>query len=259
MPLLELNNVSCAPWGKTLLSGINLRLEAGEIHGLIGTNGAGKSTLLRCISGEIAPDEGEVLLTNRPIGEWNTVERARQLALLPQQALLNFPFTVKEVVSLGRIPHATGFARDQIIVEQAMSATDVSNMATRLYTQLSGGEKQRVQLARIFAQVWSVGTQGNQLILLDEPTNGLDLGHQQMLMEQLRRLANDGFTIVLVLHDFNIIASIADNITVLHQAQVTAQGSPQEVLTVDLFRDIFSSDVDIVPHPRHHHPVVIQS
>ncbi len=259
MPVLKLKNISCAPWGDTLLEGLNLELEAGQIHGLIGTNGAGKSTLLRCISGEIQRCHGGIELLGRDLDQWQARNKARHLALLPQQALLNFPFTVSEVVALGRIPHTSGSRRDREIVAEAMAATDVAGMQKRLYTQLSGGEKQRVQLARIFAQVWTAAEHEYRLLLLDEPSSGLDLGHQQLLIALLRDMAKRGCAIVLVLHDFNILASVADTVSALHNGKMLAQGDVKDVFTRELFLEVFDSEVQILAHPQHHYPLVIQS
>lgn len=259
MAALKLTNMACAPWDNTLLEGLNMELEAGKIHGLIGNNGAGKSTLLRCISGEIPCNQGHIELLGRDLNQWQALDKARHLALLPQQAQLNFPFTVAGVVSLGRIPHTTGNRRDREIVAEAMSAMDVSGLHKRLYTQLSGGEKQRVQLARIFAQVWTAAEFEQRLLLLDEPTSGLDLGHQQLLTTQLRKMAHRGCAIVLVLHDFNVLAAVADTVSVLHDGKIIAQGDLKQVFTRELFQQVFDSDVQILSHPLHHYPLVIQS
>jgi iron complex transport system ATP-binding protein len=172
---------------------------------------------------------------------------------------LNFPFTVAEVVALGRIPHTTGKQRDREITAEAMAATDVLTMRDRLYTQLSGGEKQRVQLARIFAQVWTAAEQDHRLLLLDEPTAALDMGHQHLLTGLLRTLAGRGCSIVLVLHDFNILASVADTVSALHEGRFISQGRPADIFTSQLFKQVFDSEVEIMQHPKHHYPLVVQS
>ncbi len=253
MSLLQLHKVSSSPWGKPLLADINLQLTGGEIHGVVGPNGAGKSTLLRCISGEL-PSTGDIQFQEQSLGVWEQRHKAQQLALLLQQTQLNFPFKVKEVVAMGRIPHDSGFQRDQQIVDEAMHAVDVHEMATQRYTQLSGGEKQRVQLARILAQVWD---QQQPLLLMDEPTSALDLDHQQLLRNVLLQKRDQGWAIVVVLHDFNLLASLCDQVSVLQEGAVVAQGAPDKVFTAALFQQVFNSDVHIMNHPVEGYPVMM--
>ena len=187
MNTLQLHQASAAPWGAPLLRDISLALGPGRILGLTGPNGAGKSSLLRLIAGDIPLAAGHLQLAGKSREEWPRRLLARRLAYLPQLSLLNFPYTVEEVVTLGRMPHDTGLSIDAGILAQAMAATDISGLRGRLYTRLSGGEKQRVQLARVFSQVWDAGTGG--LLLLDEPTTALDLAHQQMVLGAVRDLA----------------------------------------------------------------------
>ncbi len=258
MSLLRLSKLACAPWGSPLLQDIDLELQSGEIHGLIGSNGAGKSTLLRCISGEVPTAAGQLQLLGRPLSDWQALEKARHLALLPQQSPLNFPFCVSEVVALGRTPHASGKQRDKKIALEAMDALDINHMSQRLYTQLSGGEKQRVQIARIVAQVWQASEHQERLLLLDEPTTALDLSHQQLFVELLRNMRERSCGVVLVLHDFNLLASVADRITALHNGRILIQDEPGRVFTPEVFRQAFGCEVHIMDHPAHHYPMVIQ-
>jgi iron complex transport system ATP-binding protein len=255
--VLELRDVTAAPWGRPLLAGIDLSLDAGEVLGIAGPNGAGKSSLLKTITGEIPLDSGEVLLGGRPQGTISRAERARQLACLPQLSLLNFPYTVDEVVSLGRIPHDTGLAVDASVAREVMQATDTLSLADPLYTQLSGGERQRVQLARILAQVWGPGSPHERLLLLDEPTSALDLAHQQLLAATVRRLADDGCAVVLVIHDLNLMAGLADRVAIIARGRLTSEGRPGEVLTEALFRDVFGVEVTVGLHPDLQQPVIV--
>jgi iron complex transport system ATP-binding protein len=180
---------------------------------------------------------------------------ARRLAYLPQLSLLNFPYTVEEVVAMGRMPHDTGVSTDAGIVAQALAATDTASLRERLYTRLSGGEKQRVQLARVLSQVWDAGH--GALLLLDEPTNALDLSHQQMVLAAVRALAQRGCAVVLASHDLNLVAGLADSIAVLQQGRVAALGAPREIFTPQLFREIFAIDVLVQRHPERDQPLVI--
>ena len=257
MSVLKLNNVSTAPWGERLLDGINLELEPGNILGVIGPNGAGKTSLLNTIVGDCPLERGQLLLNNTALPQWNRRQLARNLAYLPQLSLLNFPYTVEEVILLGRSPHDTGMVRDGEILEDVLALADVAHLRGRLYTQLSGGEKQRVQLARIYSQIWQEGSLEGKLLLLDEPTAALDIRHQQGTAAAIKLLAQRGCAVVLVIHDFNAIAAIADQVIALHNGKQVAHGEPREVLTAKLFRETFSADVTVIPNPNHDQPLVI--
>jgi iron complex transport system ATP-binding protein len=254
---LELTSVCAAPWGAPLLDQISLCLAAGQVLGLVGPNGAGKSSLLRLVAGDILPVSGRLTIGERERPEWNRQALARRLAYLPQLSLLNFPYTVEEVVALGRMPHATGRKEDARIINEAMTATDTAGLRHRHYTRLSGGERQRVQLARVFAQVWDVDSSTGALLLLDEPTTALDLSHQQLVLETVRQLAARGCAVVLAIHDFNLIAGHADRIAVMQAGRLVADAAPAEVFTPALFREVFAIDVIIQRHPDRDQPLVI--
>ena len=253
---MRLSHVGAAPWGSPLLEDINVAMAAGSILGLAGPNGAGKSTLLKIIAGDIPPTEGELLLAERPLHAWSLQERAREVAFLPQMSLLNFPYTVEEVILLGRTPHDSGRATDWEILEEVLQLTDTGALRHRLYTQLSGGERQRTQLARVFAQVWGESLAG-RLLLLDEPTSALDLAHQQQVLSAVQQLAQRGCAVVLVIHDLNLVASIADQLLVLDGGRQVALGTPQQIFTQELFRRVFQVEVSISNHPQHGFPMVI--
>lgn len=256
MNTLQLISVSAAPWGEALLKDITLTLEPGAVLGLAGPNGAGKSSLLQLICGDTRISAGQLNFGGRPLPEWSPQDRAQHLAFLPQMSLLNFPYSVEEVVMLGRIPHCSGHQADRVIVEQALRLTDTLPLRHRLYTQLSVGEKQRTQLARVFAQVCGEESLVGRLLLLDEPTSALDLAHQQQVLMALRKLTQRGCSVVLVIHDLNLAASIADQILVLDKGRQAALGRPDQVLTHELFKDVFDVDVTISKHPREGHPII---
>jgi iron complex transport system ATP-binding protein len=257
MNVLDLQHVSTAPWGSSLLKDISLTLGAGEILGIIGPNGAGKTSLLQTLSGDYAAITGCVTFLGEDINSWQGLSRAQSLAVLPQLSLLNFPYSVEEVIMLGRTPHSTGASADRAILNEVMHATDTKSLQNRIYTQLSGGEKQRVQLARVFAQIWSDTDSEPRLLLLDEPTAALDLSHQKLMIKTLRELANSGCAIVIVAHDFNLVAAAADKISVLKEGRQMAYGSASEVLTKDIFAQVFAVDVTISTHPDTGRPLVI--
>ena len=239
-----------------LLKDVNFSLSAGEVLAVVGPNGAGKSTLLHALIGDIAITAGNVEL---PVTELNQAQRARQIAVLPQFSLLNFPYRVTEVVQLGRIPHNTGRNIDQQIITQALAAMDISYLSDRLYTELSGGEKQRVQLARVLAQIWRAEDCQNQqrMLLLDEPTTALDLGHQHQLMQAIRTFVEQGVMVIMILHDLNLAARYADKILALLCSRQLAFGSCDEVITADIVAKLFSSDVSVLHHPQYSTPIVL--
>ena len=257
MNILSLKNVSVksSKHNHVLLDNVSCSVERGEILGIIGPNGSGKSTLISAITGDnnYTGDitiEGESLTPNL---------RARQLAVLPQLSLLNFPFRVSEVVNLARIPHQTGLKCDQKIIDQALELMDISFLKNRLYTDLSGGEKQRVQLARVLAQIWREEDSPSQqrLLLLDEPTSALDLGHQQDLMNAVKKFADQGVTVVMVLHDINLAARYCDKLLALLCSQPVAYGSINDVVTEKNVERLFGVKVQIIPHPLHGTPITV--
>lgn len=257
MNVLALQNVNAAPWGPALLHDINLQLDAGEILGIIGPNGAGKTSLLHLLTGDVVATGGELSLLGANMSDWQGRSKAQVVAVLPQLSLLNFPYTVQEVIMLGRTPHATGNRKDREILREVMSATDTGALCERIYTQLSGGEKQRVQLARVFAQIWRSEADQPRLLLLDEPTAALDLAHQQLIMETLKNLAKTACAIVMVAHDFNLVSAVADQITALCAGRQIATGSPQRVLSQSVFAEVFDVEVAITAHPETGRPLVI--
>lgn len=247
--VLQLQDIGAAPWGPPLLKDINLSLNAGDILALAGPNGSGKSSLLRLVTADIPVTTGSRLLCGTPIEQWDQRERALHLAYLPQMSLLNFPYTVEEVILLGRTPHATGQTVDREVLENVLHLTDTARLRHRLYTQLSGGEKQRTQLARVIAQLWQADSLANRLLLLDEPTSALDLAHQQLIIDAIRQLAQRGCTVILVIHDLNLAATVCDEMLVLHEGKPYALGTPQSVFTPQMFASVFGVDVTIRQHP----------
>jgi len=257
MTLLQLESATVAPWGRPLLEGVSLSLEPGEIVALTGPNGAGKSTLLRTIAGDLPLDSGQLRIAGRDPGAWPRRALARRLACLPQLSLLNFPYTVEEVVALGRIPHDGGAGTDREVVDAVLAATDTTALRERLYTRLSGGERQRVQLARVFAQVWGPGSPDQRLLLLDEPTSALDLFHQELVSQSIRHLARNGCAVVLAVHDLNLASGIADRLAVLLRGRPVAIGTPTDVITEELLRAVFGVEMLVGRHPGRDQPMVL--
>lgn len=250
-------NLSLHLSGFDLLRNIDLTLEAGKVNVLVGPNGAGKSSLLRVLTGEMKPSKGDVRINQQQLNDWSMQDRANLLAVLPQHSDLNFPFTAAEVVGLGRIPHKTGYAKDQAIIAEALALVDASYLQRRLYTQMSGGEKQRVQLARVLAQIWEPSDLGEQFLVLDEPTAAFDLSHQQLTLSIVRQFAARGVGVLMVLHDLNLAARCADNLVVVNGGSIEASGAPDEVLTKELIYKVFDVQSVIAKHPVADTPLVI--
>ena len=217
-----------------------------EVLGIIGPNGAGKTTLLRCINSTLKPQVGVVLVNGHDVSRWNRRRIARHMGLVPQSAIVTFPFTVLDVVLMGRHPHQRLFGgeseRDLEIAREALRLTDTLRFATRPITELSGGERQRVIVARALAQEPDV-------LLLDEPTLHLDLNHQLEVLGLVRRLTREkGLVTVMTSHDLNLAARYCDRLLMLEQGRVYATGIPEEVLVPANIRRVYQVEAEVTRH-----------
>lgn len=254
---LQVDRLSIEIKNKTLVQDVSLRVEPGQVLTLLGPNGAGKSSLLKAMTGEYRASAGQVVLNGRPYAQWPSRDLARLVGVLPQQSMLSFPFRVIDVVMLGRLPHETGRVKDGEIARAALEQVDMLHMAASLYPSLSGGEKQRVQLARVLTQIRDDVGLGERFLLLDEPTSALDLAHQHQIMAVARTLAEQGVGVLAILHDFNLAAQYADYMVLLEKGQVAASGSVDQVLEPALMSRVFGIGIDVVAHPRSDRPLVI--
>ncbi|MGN9762142.1 heme ABC transporter ATP-binding protein [Streptomyces sp. SD31] len=229
---------------REVLTGVSLTVRAGEVLALVGPNGAGKSTLLSALAADLPAAEGVVRIHGRPASDWSAPELALRRAVLPQSAALSFPFTVEEVVRMGRAPWASlGREDDDAAVAEAMAATEVAAFAVRSFSALSGGERARVALARVLAQ-------RAPLLLLDEPTAALDLKHQELVLRLCRERARAGDAVVVVLHDLGLAAAYAHRVAVLRGGRVAADGAPGEVFSERLLSEVYDQPVEVLSHPR---------
>jgi iron complex transport system ATP-binding protein len=225
--------VSFAYGNHPALTDANLTARAGEVVGVIGPNGSGKSTLLRTLYGALRPRAGLICVDDTPVGSLAPAAVARRIGVVAQEPPSGFPLTVADMVLLGRSPHRTAFERytasDRALAVQALREAGVEHLARRNYEQLSGGEKQRVLIARALAQ-------DTDHLLLDEPTNHLDIRHQHTVLQCVRKL---GVTTVVVLHDLNLAARYCDRIVLLHDGHVVAVGDPDTVLTPEVLEPVY--------------------
>ncbi|MEN8719712.1 MAG: heme ABC transporter ATP-binding protein [Oceanococcaceae bacterium] len=223
-----LRGVTRTDAGRSRLKQVSLHFPCGQMHAVIGPNGGGKSTLLAVLAGTLRPQGGTVQLHGRDLQDWSRRALACTRAVLPQAVPAQLPFSVAEVVALGRHPHPAEAAqvRHQR-VQHCLDRVGLLALISQPYNRLSGGQKARVQMARCLAQI--MGTPGPGMVLLDEPTASLDPRWQHDLLRQARALAEDGHGVVCVLHDLNLAARYADTVTLLHQGQVQAAGGPDQV------------------------------
>ncbi|MDC0723061.1 heme ABC transporter ATP-binding protein [Nannocystis bainbridge] len=236
-----------------LLRDLSLVAECARVLAVVGPSGAGKSTLLRVWAGEQAPSAGELRFDGRPLAQVHPTSLARMRAVLPQASALRFPLTALEVATLGRLPHPGRgeTRRDRDIAWAALELAEVAHLAERLAPTLSGGEQQRVQLARVLAQIWEPSPEHpRRYLLLDEPTANLDPGHAVRILARLRQFVRATDTaLVLVLHDLGAASQCADDLALLHAGRCVAHGEPADVLTPERLEACFGARFDLVPAP----------
>lgn len=241
--------------GRRLTDNVSLTLPGGEIVAILGPNGAGKSTLLRQLTGYLKPHGGRCSLLGKPLDEWPITELAKTRAVMRQNSHMAFPFSVQEVIRMGRHPHRTRNPQDE--TEQIMTLCECHELAHRDYRHLSGGEQQRVQLARLLVQLWEP-VPSPRWLFLDEPTSALDIYHQQHLFRLLRRLVRERqFNICCVLHDLNLAARYADRIVLMETGRVVDNGSPQSVLNQQALKTLYQADITVIKEAESQTPLII--
>lgn len=255
MPPLRLTDLSAGYGQRSVLRGVNLSVDHGQVVALVGPNGAGKSTLIRVLSGVVPARTGEARLNGVDLLRLPLAERARRVAVVGQMIKLPEAFTVGEIVLMGRTPHLPLWAgesrKDCEIAWQAMRRTQVEALVDRRVGELSGGEQQRVVIARALAQE-------PQVLLLDEPTAHLDLKHQVAVLKLVRALAHDhDLAVLLTLHDLNQAAQYADRVALLQQGSVVAEGRAHEVFTAERLGAVYGVEVTIGAHPLTGLPIVL--
>lgn len=254
MSRLIIEQLSCGYPARTVLKDVSLTAEPGKMTILLGANGAGKTTLFRTLSGQLPPLSGSFRLADQQIGTLSLKQRVREVAVMPQSESRDWPLSVEEAVRLGRAPHRGWLfplnADDHRVVEDALRRTCLEELRDRPITELSGGEWRRVILARALAQE-------ARILLLDEPTAGLDLKYQHEVLDLIQSITHDRkLTTVLSLHDLNLAALFGDEIALLGKDSILAVGPPTEVLTEEFIQQAFGIPVSILKHPVYGTPLV---
>ncbi|WP_323676989.1 heme ABC transporter ATP-binding protein [Halorubellus sp. PRR65] len=244
--MIRIEDLAVSLGGTRILDNVSMAVDDGEFVGLVGPNGAGKTTLLRCLSGVLSPNEGVVTVDGDAVEALGARESSRRIAVVPQDTQLAFDFSVRDVVAMGRTPHRGRFDRatseDHDVVERAMERTEVAAFADKAITAVSGGERQRVVLARALAQEAPA-------LLLDEPTASLDVNHQVRTLDLVADLVDDGRTAVAAIHDLSLAARYCDRLVLLADGGVVAAGPPDRVLERTTVADAFDADAAVVDDP----------
>lgn len=236
---IHINEMEFSYSNEKILKGITLEILPGECVSIIGPNGAGKSTLVKCIDRLLIPQKGEVRIDNKIIDDMSREQIAKKLGYVPQSSASLFPLKVFDMVLLGRRPHATwkSSKNDQIKVLNALSLLDIEHLAMKNFNEISGGQQQKVIIARAIAQE-------TEVLLLDEPISNLDIRHQLEVMDMLRELINElGISAVMIVHDLNIAARYSDKIIIMNKGEIIASGTPQEVLTKENIASAYGVEV----------------
>ncbi len=252
---VELKNLDWSYNGKKVVDSINLDIEEGSFTGIIGPNGAGKTTLLKLILKLLPPREDNVFILGRDIREFSRKELAKKISYVPQTINVDFSFSVKQIVSMGRNPHRTLFGEDSVkddeIVQNAMEETEVLSLKNKDIGSISGGELQRVIIARALAQE-------PRILAMDEPTSHLDLNHQIKILSLVRSLSRKkGITVIAVLHDFNHALEYCTSLVLMNGGKIAAFGNPKEVITPERMKEIYGLNVKLEKNPFTGKPYII--
>ncbi|MFH1675021.1 MAG: ABC transporter ATP-binding protein [Pseudomonadota bacterium] len=253
--MVTLDNITLSYNGSPILKGISFTAPRGRILGIIGPNGSGKSTLIRAISRVIQPDTGRILIGGQDLRKMRAKEVARLVAVVPQNPDLPKMITAFELVLMGRTPHLGLLQHegrsDFAVVREAMGATGTYGFAGRQIGKLSGGELQKVTIARALAQQ-------PEVLLLDEPTAYLDINHQGEILNLVRRLCTQkDLTVIVALHDLNLAAQYCDRLIMLSSGEIYVEGTPREVLVEENIKEVYGTRVHVFPHPVNQAPTVL--
>lgn len=258
--MLEVQHIGFSAGHKALLQDVSFASAGGEFIAVLGANGAGKSTLLKLIAGELRPSSGHACWNQQSIHHIPSLAYAKERAVLTQKISVNGAFPVFEIVMMGRYPHFKHFPTpaDHAMVEEKMQQTETTTLSVRNYQTLSGGEQQRVQLARTLCQVEETGNsvQGKKLLLLDEPLNNLDIKHQHQCLHLAKEWTKKGNIVVAVLHDINLAIRYSDQLLFLKDGKAMGYGKPAEIVQESLIAECFNYPSKVMDHPFLDGPIV---
>lgn len=254
--MINVHNVHFGVKHRTLVRNINFQAKAGDFWAIVGANGAGKSTLMKLLSKEYVPTSGTISFHGKDLKKFRLKELAQRRAVLAQQNVITLSFTVEEIVLMGRYPFydSQPTQRDLAVVDHCLQKVGIADFKNRLFPTLSGGEQQRVQLARTLAQIWEVK---DGLILLDEPTTGMDLLHQYETFQLAREMAGKGYGVIAVVHDLNLALQYADQVLMMKAGEAFAIGTPDQVFTEDNIKAAFGLSVRIIQPDSTLFPIIV--
>ncbi|WP_165823835.1 heme ABC transporter ATP-binding protein [Pseudochryseolinea flava] len=252
----EANNISLSVSGRSILKEISLCITPGKFTAVVGPNGAGKSSFVKIMSNEIAHYAGDVRVNGKNISSYRPKELSRIRSVMTQHPQVQFAFNVREIISFGRHAHDTTSGHNASVIEEVVDATNLHAFVDRNYLTLSGGEKQRVQLARTLAQVWEE-TLYPRYILLDEPTSSMDIAQQQQMFGIIRGICSRNIGVLAIVHDLNLAAQFSDEICMINNGRIQNVGSVEEVFTKENIEETFCCKVNIYRDPCTNCPFVV--
>ena len=257
--MLRTENISFSVGKKQILKNVSASFLPGEFNMILGPNGSGKSSFLKIFSGEINKFQGTVLYEDKKIKELRKEELAKKRAVMSQQADLGFPLLVEEVVMMGRYPHFTfnPNKKDITICNEVIERMNLVEFKERNYLTLSGGEKQRVQYARVLAQVWEKPTDSYRYLFLDEPLNSLDIRYQHEFLQVAVELIKDHTILIAVMHDINLAAHYADNLFFFKEGELVVHGKPKDILSAAMIEKVFNIKTTVIENPVTGKPLII--
>ncbi|MFC4601992.1 heme ABC transporter ATP-binding protein [Cohnella hongkongensis] len=246
MNMLVAHHIHSCIDNRQILQDISLSVRGGECVGLIGPNGSGKSTLLRTLTGLLPPSSGKLSIADQPLERYTRKQLAKIIGYVPQNTAIDFDFTVRDIVLMGRFPHLPSFGNerelDRLMAQKAMQRTATYHLANRYATELSGGQRQMVLIAKALSQE-------PRLLLLDEPISALDIRYQLHVLELMRKMARQGLAVVAALHDLSLAARFCDRLILLHNGRLLAAGAPAEVLTPAMLQTAYEVDAAVYTDP----------
>ncbi len=257
--MIEVTDVSVCLGKQKIINNASFTAAAGQFTVIVGPNGSGKTTLMRALSGDLR-FTGKIAINGHSLAELKLWQMAAMRAILPQSTSLSFPFTVHEIVKLGLTSGRSGATRREmeVLPEEALELVDLTGFSGRFYQELSGGEQQRVQLARVLCQVWQPILDGQpRFLFLDEPVSSLDIKHQLIIMQIARAFADRGGGVIAILHDLNLTSMYSDRVVVMHRGHIDCVGTPSEVLTNERILRVYECALKVGALPAKHVPFVL--